>query len=61
MCQKGNLFMMWISKEWLIEVMMHKRDVDFNNYKRHELIQMLSMLRLFLFDQIEERIAKDEI
>ena len=52
--------MMWISKEWLLEVMESKRDVDFNNFKRVELVQMLHMLRLFIFEQIQERIDKNE-
>lgn len=51
---------MWISKEWLIDVMTGNRDVDFNNFKRAELIQMLNMLRLFVLEEIRLRSDDDE-
>lgn len=44
---------MWISKEWLIEVMTSNKDIDFNNFTRADLIQMLNMLRLSLYERIE--------
>lgn len=43
--------MMWITKEWLIEVMTTTKDINFNNFKKYELVQMLNMLRMVLDEE----------
>ncbi len=48
--------MIWMSKEWLIKIMTTKNDIDFNNFRKYELVQILNKLRLML----DERKFKNE-
>lgn len=52
--------MFWITKEWVFEVMTGKRQVEFSNLRKYELIQILNILRLAWFEQINERLLRDE-
>lgn len=48
--------MIWMSKEWLIKIMTTNNDIDFNNFRKYELVQILNKLRLIL----DERKFKNE-
>lgn len=44
----------YLDKEWLIDVFVFGRPVDFNNYTKNELIQILNYLRLCLIQEIKD-------
>lgn len=45
--------MIWLDKKWLLEVFSGYREVDFNNFRKDELIQILNCVRLYLLDYFD--------
>ncbi len=45
--------MIWLDKKWLLKAMSLRNNIDFNNFTKYELVQILNYLRLtFLFDEV---------
>lgn len=41
--------MLWLDKKWLFDVFSGHREVDFNNFRKVELVQILNCTRLYFW------------
>ena len=47
--------MNWIDEEWIIDVMLRPtKDIDFNNFRKYELVDILNKIRLMFLRENEK-------
>lgn len=51
LCQ-GGIMQFYLDKDWLIDVFRYGRYVDFNQFSKQDLVNMLNYLRLCLAEEI---------
>ena len=45
---------MYVNKYWLFNVMTKSDPIDFNNFSKNDLIEMLNILHIFMYSRCSE-------